>query len=100
MTRTARTLRIEAEEALIRGRVFRVMADRDWELLVRIARMAREDADTAMARTDPARLRLLREGVTRYHLKGLTHMTLESILKALERHGIGLPGFVPPGPRP
>lgn len=79
MSRSKRTLRILAEEALIEGRVFKVMASRDWELLHEIAAYAQQDVDVSIARTDPARYRLLRNGVTSFHLKGLSHMTPERV---------------------
>ena len=79
MGRSARTLRIEAEEALIRNRVFAVMKARDWELLYAIARYAERDVNPRIARSDPSRYRLLRAGVTRFHLKGLTYMTPKRI---------------------
>ena len=79
MARSARTLRVEAEDALIRNRVFAVMKARDWELLHAIARYAEQDVNPRIARSDPSRYRLLRAGVTGFHLKGLTHLTPERI---------------------
>ncbi|MDE0210912.1 MAG: hypothetical protein OXI66_03750 [Boseongicola sp.] len=79
MSRSKRTLRVTAEDALARGKVFSVMAQRDWELLHEIARYIRDDVDPALALTDPSRYRLLREAVTRCHVQGLTHMTPERI---------------------
>lgn len=88
MGRSLRTLRIEAETALIEKTVFKAMAARDWELLIKIADIAQTDADSRLAQTDPSRFRLLRDGVTAWHLKGLTGMTPDSIRQALTRHGI------------
>ena len=70
---------MEAEDALIKGKVFAVMAARDWELLLEIATYVQEDVDPEMARTDPSRYRLLRDGVTNCHIKGLSHMTPDRI---------------------
>lgn len=86
--RSARTLRIEAETALIEKRVFKVMADRDWPLLIKIAEIAQADADTRLARTDPSRFLLLRNGISSWHLKGLTRVTPESIRKSLQRRNL------------
>ena len=86
--RSIRTLRVEAEAALIEKTVFRVMAARDWELLIKIAEIAHEDADVRLAQTDPSRFILLRNGVTSWHLKGLTGVTPDSIRKALKKHQI------------
>ena len=44
MTRTARTLHVEALDALLRGRMAEVAVARDWELLREIARLAQQDA--------------------------------------------------------
>ena len=79
MGRSRRELRVEAEDALIKGRVFAVMAARDWELLHEIAAYVQEDVDPGMARTDPSRYRLLRDGVTNCHIKGLSNMTPDRI---------------------
>ena len=86
--RSVRQLRIEAEAALIEKSVFRVMAARDWELLIKIAEIAQVDADVRLAQTDPSRFKLLRDGVSAWHLKGLTGITPESIRQALLKHGI------------
>jgi len=91
MGRSLRTLRIEAETALIEKTVFKAMAARDWELLIKIADIARTDADSDLAQTDPSRFRLLREGVTAWHLKGLSGITPDSIRQALKRYGIARP---------
>jgi hypothetical protein len=89
--RSARSLRIEAEEALIHKRVFKVMAERDWQLFIKIAEIACADADPALAVTDPARFRLLRDGVTAWHTKGLGSITPEGIRARLVRYGIPIP---------
>jgi hypothetical protein len=88
MGRSIRTLRIQAETALIERTVFKAMAERDWELLIKIADIAQTDADSRLAQTDPSRFKLLRDGVTAWHLKGLTSITPNSIRQALKRHGI------------
>ena len=79
MTRTARTLHVEALDALLRGRMAEVAVARDWELLREIARLAREDAPLTLATTDPALFATWRAAVTKYHLKGWTHMTPERV---------------------
>lgn len=86
--RSVRTLRIEAETALIEKTVFRVMAARDWELLIKIAEIAQSDADVRLAQTDPSRYLLLRNGVSSWHMKGLTGVTPDSIREALTKHKI------------
>jgi len=86
--RSQRTLRIEAEAALIDKTFFRIMAARDWELLIKIAEIAQADADVSLAQTDPSRFLLLRNGISAWHLKGLTGVTPDSIRKGLEKHGI------------
>lgn len=86
--RSIRTLRVEAEAALIEKRVFKVMAARDWELLIKIAEIAQADADVRLAQSDPSRFILLRNGVTSWHLKGLTGITPDSIRRGLEKHQI------------
>lgn len=98
MGRTLRSLRIEAEDALIGKAVFRVMAARDWQLLIEIARIAQADADQRLAQTDPSRFRLLRDGVTNWHLKGLGGITPDSIRRALVNNGIPVPDM-PAGTR-
>jgi hypothetical protein len=75
MTRTARGLHVEALDALLRGHMAEVAVARDWELLREIARLAEEDAPLALAATDPALFATWRAAVTKYHLKGWTHMT-------------------------
>ena len=52
---------------------------RDWELLRELARLARADAPPILASTDPALFAAWRSAVTKYHLKGWTHMTPERI---------------------
>ena len=79
MSRSKRTLRVTAEDAQAKGKVFSVVAQRDWEFLHEIARYIRDDVGLALALTDPSRCRLLREAVTRCHVQGLTHMTPERV---------------------
>jgi hypothetical protein len=52
---------------------------RDWELLREVARLARQDAPLELASTDPALYETWRAAVTKYHLKGWTHMTPERV---------------------
>jgi hypothetical protein len=79
MTRTARTLSVEALDALLRGRMAEIAVARDWELLREVARLAQQDAPVALASTDPALFSSWRAAVTKYHLKGWTHMTPERV---------------------
>lgn len=85
MTRTARTLHVEALEALLKGCMAEVAVTRDWELLREIARLAQEDAPLSLASTDQALFTTWRNAVTKYHLKGWTHMTPERIDVICER---------------
>ena len=79
MTRTARTLYVEALDVLLRGRMADIAVARDWELLREVARLAQQDAQLALASTDPALFSSWRAAVTKYHLKGWTHMTPERV---------------------
>ena len=79
MTRTARTLYVEALDVLLRGRMADIAVARDWELLREVARLAQQDAQIALASTDPALFSSWRAAVTKYHLKGWTHMTPERV---------------------
>ena len=85
MTRTARTLHVEALDVLLRGRMAEVAVARDWELLREIARLAQPDAPRELATTDPALFATWRAAVTKYHLKGWTHMTPERVDAVRER---------------
>jgi hypothetical protein len=77
--RTARSLHVEALDGLVRGRMAEVAVARDWELLREIARLAQQDAPIELASTDPALYATWRAAVTKYHLKGWTHMTPERV---------------------
>ena len=79
MTRSARERYTAALDVLLRGRMARVVLDRDWELLAEIARLAQEDAPTDLAVTDPGLFKAWREAVTRYHRAGWTSMTPERV---------------------
>jgi hypothetical protein len=74
-TRSARSLYVEALDALIRGRMAEVAVARDWELLRELARLAQQDAPIELATTDPALYSTWRAAVTKYHLKGWSQMT-------------------------
>lgn len=89
--RSLRGLRVEAETALINKTVFKVMAERDWELLIMIAEIAQHDADIRLARTDPSRFIQMRNAITAWHLKGLSRITPAKIRRALSRHNIAVP---------
>ena len=79
VTRTARTLYVEALDVLLRGRMADIAVARDWELLREVARLAQQDAQLDLASTDPALFSSWRAAVTRYHLKGWTHMTPDRV---------------------
>jgi hypothetical protein len=79
VNRTARTLYVDALDALLNGRMAEIAVARDWELLREVARFARQDAPLELASTDPALYETWRAAVTKYHLKGWTHMTPERV---------------------
>ena len=79
MNRTARTLYVHALDALLKGRMAEIAVARDWELLREVARLAQQDAPLDLASTDPALYETWRAAVTKYHLKGWTHMTPERV---------------------
>ena len=77
--RTARTMHVEALDALLKGKMPEIAVSRDWELLREVARLAQEDAPPILSSTDPALFAAWRAAVTKYHLKGWTDMTPERI---------------------
>jgi predicted ATPase len=79
MTRTARTLHVEALDALLNGRMAKIAVARDWELLREVARLAQQDAPLELSSTDPALFATWRAAVTKFHLKGWTNMTPEQV---------------------
>jgi hypothetical protein len=79
VNRTARTLYVDALDALLKGRMAEVAVARDWELLREVACLAQQDAPLELASTDPALYETWRAAVTRYHLKGWTHMTPDRV---------------------
>lgn len=79
MSRTARTLYVDALDALLKGRMAEIAVARDWELLREVARLAQQDAPLDLASTDPALYETWRAAVTKYHLKGWTHMTPDRV---------------------
>ena len=85
MTRTARTLYVEALETLVKQKVAHVMAERDWELLREVTRLAKEDAPHDLAFTDPSLFRKWRAAVTNFHLAGYSAMTPERIDEVLAK---------------
>ena len=52
---------------------------RDWELLRELARLAAQDAPPELSTTDPTLFANWRTAVTKFHLKGWTHMTPERV---------------------
>ena len=89
MNRTARMLHVDALDVLLKGRMAEIAVARDWELLREVARLAQQDAPLELASTDPALYETWRAAVTKYHLKGWTHMTPERVdavrQKAIDR---------------
>jgi hypothetical protein len=79
MTRSKRALKVDALDALVRGRIAAVVKARDWELLEEIARLAQADAPLELAATDPAMFATLRHAITRFHLRGWSAMTPERV---------------------
>ena len=79
MTRTARSLYVEALDALLKGRMAEIAVARDWELLREVARLAQQDAPLVLSSTDPALFATWRAAVTKYHLKGWSQMTPERV---------------------
>jgi len=86
MSRSKRSLRVEALDALIRGRIAAVAKARDWELLEEIARLAEADAPVEMAASDPAMYATLRAAITRFHLGGWSAMTAERVREVAREH--------------
>ena len=74
-----RPSRLISLDVLLRGRMADIAVARDWELLREVARLAQQDAQIALASTDPALFSSWRAAVTKYHLKGWTHMTPERV---------------------
>jgi hypothetical protein len=91
--RQRRSLRVEAEDAIINDRVFAVLKGRDYELLIEISRLIQADADPSLAIHDPTRFRLLREGITNCHIRGLGTMNEAGIRSVLRKHGIPEPEY-------
>ncbi len=61
---------MEALDVLLRGRMADIAVARDWEFLREVARLAQQDAQIALASTDPAFFSSWRAALTKYHLKG------------------------------
>jgi hypothetical protein len=78
-------LRVEAIDALIRGRMAAVAKARDWELLEEMARLVEADAPLEMAASDPAMYATLRAAITRFHLKRWSAMTPERVRSIAQR---------------
>jgi hypothetical protein len=76
---------VDALDALLKGRMAEIAVARDWELLREVVRLAQQDAPLELASTDPALYETWRAAVTKYHLKGWTHMTPERV-DAVRQH--------------
>ena len=79
MKRSARALHVDSLDALLNGRMAKLVLACDWELLREVARLARDDAPVDLAMTDPARFRAIRAAITLYHLKGWSGLTPERV---------------------
>jgi len=79
MSRSKRSLKVDALDALIKSRMAAVAKARDWELLEEMARLVEADAPLEWAASDPAMFATLRSAVTRFHLKGWSAMTAERV---------------------
>jgi hypothetical protein len=90
MTRTARALHVEALDVLLKGRMAEVAVARDWNLLEEVARLAGQDAPLDLAATDSSLFVTWREAVTKYHLKGWSHMTPERVRQVRERAAVAI----------
>ena len=77
--RSARALRVDALDALLRQKMAALVNARDWELLREVARMAQQDAPLDLAATDPALFQTWRQAVTKFHLGGWSAMTPERV---------------------
>jgi hypothetical protein len=84
MSRSRRSLHVEARDALIGDRIAAVAKARDWELLEEIARLVEADAPIDMAASDPAMFSTLRRAITRFHLKGWSAMTAERVRRVAQ----------------
>ncbi|MBK1665868.1 hypothetical protein CKO38_13220 [Rhodospirillum rubrum] len=79
MRRSKRTLHVEAINTLLNNEIISVIKNHDWDLLEEVARLAAKDAPLDMAATDPAMFITLRNAITRFHVKGWSHMTPERV---------------------
>lgn len=79
MSRTSRTLYVEALDALLKGKMAAIAVSRDWELLREVARLAQQDAPSSLSSTDASLYIAWRSAVTKFHLKGWTNMTPERV---------------------
>lgn len=83
-SRTARTRYALALEILLKGRMAKLVVERDFELLKEVAHLAQNDAPEELAVTDPALFTTWRAAVTRYHLAGWTNMTPKRVAEVTE----------------
>jgi len=94
MSRSKRSLKVEALDALIQSRIAAVAKTRDWELLAEIARLAEIDAPLDWAASDPAMFATLRSAITRFHLKGWSAMTPERVRQVARKASSAKPPAV------
>ena len=88
---------MDALKALLTGRMAELAVARDFTVLREVARLAQEGPPTELASTEPELFAAWRLAVTKYHLKGWTHMTPERIDQVLEKYR-GHPGLRPRDP--
>jgi hypothetical protein len=85
MSRSKRSLMVEALDALIKSRMAAVFIARDWELLEEIAHLVETDAPLDWAASDPAMFATLRNAITRFHLQGWSAMTQERVRQVAQK---------------
>ena len=77
---TAREEELTAREMLEKPELLaRRLKERRWADVAALVRYARHDVPPELAMTDPALYRSLREGVTRFYLRGGGALNLEKI---------------------
>lgn len=77
---TAREESLTAREMLLKPELLgRRLKDRRWADVAALVRYARQDVPKSLAMSDPALYRALREGVTRFYMRGGGGLSLEKL---------------------
>lgn len=77
---TAREEELTAREMLEKPELLGIrLKERRWADVAALVRYVQKDVPPALAMTDPALYRTLREGVTRFHLRGGGALSLEKL---------------------